>query len=521
MNRSASSTQVSILEDVSIHGRTDESRVGGSPAAANGLSSVGTRVFQNTVVLLGGRFLSLVLSAATSILLARYLGRERLGEYGALYAYLALYSWLSTFCLEQILAREVARRRSEAALIFHTGSMVGLSFALVGAILSPLLAPLFGYTGQLRWLVAIAALDLLILPPIRLPGIVFQVDMRQWFSVGIGLVRQVLWLAALVLLAMRSAAFYQVIVARMICGLFEAALVLKLCYRRGMVTGPRRFDWGEARQLLRYAYPLAISAFTVGIFQRIDQVMLHMMSGDRALGPYVVAVQLTEQFGALPVALISSLFPVLSQIAAQKDLFRHYLGVSYRFLMAVVFFACAVITPITAPVVSLLYGKEFVSSADLINVLIWSEVPLFLGVALTNALIAKNLQRYLPFSTAVGAALNIGLNLLFIPRWGALGASWATVISYAVATVLFYLVFQPARAMTWQGLRVAMPPLAVALAITWTLRYIPLHFALKIVIASLLYLAGAWLTGTLRRSEITRLFEIARGAIRFSRPESA
>jgi O-antigen/teichoic acid export membrane protein len=520
MNRSSSSAPVPTLEDVSACGSTEEPRRNDSVASKASRLSAGTRVFQNTIVLLGGRAFSLLLSAVASILLARYLGRERMGEYGALYAYLALYSWLSTFCLEQILAREVTGRRSEAAIIFHTGSMVGLSFALVGAILAPLLAPLFGYTGQLRWLIAIAALDLLILPPIRLPGIVFQVDMRQWFSVGIGLVRQVLWLAAIVLLAMRNAAFYQVIVVRTICGILEAGIVLKLCYRPGMVTGPRRFDLSEARRLLRYAFPLAMSAISVGVFYRIDQVMLHNMTGDRALGPYVIAAQLTEQFGALPVALISSLFPVLVQTVHQEEQFRHYLGVSYRFLMSVVFFACAVVTPITAPLVSLLYGKEFLPTAGLINVLIWSEVPLFLGVALTNALIAKNLQRYLPYSTAVGAVMNIGLNLMFIPRWGALGAAWATVISYAVATVLFYLVFQPARAMTWQGLRIALPPFAVALAITWALRHLPVHFAAKILIATLLYATGAWLTGTVRRAEIERLLEIFRGALGFSPQET-
>ncbi len=520
MNRSASSTPLAAPEEVPARVRGDEPAANAETAPSENRLSAGTRVFQNTVVLLGGRFLALLLSAVTSILLARYLGRERMGQYGALYAYLALYSWLATFCLEQILAREVSRRRSEAAMIFHTGSMIGLSFALAGAILAPLLAPLFGYSGQLRWLVAVAALDLLILPPIRLPGIVFQVDMRQWFSVGVGLVRQVLWVAALVLLAMRNAAFYQVIIARTICGVIEAVIVLKLCYRPGLLTGPRRFDWTEARGLLRYAYPLAMSAIAGGVFLRIDQVMLHNMTGDRALGPYVVAVQLTEQFGALPVALVSSLFPVLALTAGQEEQFRHYLGVSYRFLMVVVFFVCAVITPITAPVVALLYGKEFLSSAGLINVLIWSEVPLFLGVALTNALIAKNLQRYLPVSTVVGAVMNIGLNLWFIPRWGALGASWATVISYAVATVLFYLVFRPARAMTLQGLRIALPPFALALAITIGLHFWPVHFVVKLLVATALYIVGAWLTGTVRRSEIERLLELVRAALRLPRPET-
>jgi len=487
------------------------------PPAAS--ATIGMRVFQNTAVLLAGRAFSLLLSFAASVLLARYLGRERMGEYGALYAYLALYSFLATFALEPILAREVSQRRSEAARILHTGSVIGLSFAVAGSILAPLLAPLFGYSGQLRWLVIVGALDLLILPPIRLPGIVFQVDMKQWYAVGISLLRQVLWLAAIVLLALRNAAFYQVIIARLLCGIIEAVLFLKLSYRPGFLSGPRRFDWPEARQLVRYGYPLVLSAITSGIYFRIDQVMLYKMAGARELGPYVVAAQLTEQFGALPAALLTSLAPVLAVTVGQEERFRHYLGLSYRFLIAVVFFVCAVITPITVPVIALLYGKEFFATADLINVLIWSEVPLFLGIVVTHALLAKNYQRYLPFSTAAGALLNVGLNLILIPRWGALGASWATVVSYSVAAVLMYLAFQPTREIAWLGIRLAGPLFAVTLAITFALRSWPVHFAVKFLVAAVLYAAGAWFTRTVRKPEVNHLREVVRGAFARTRPQ--
>jgi O-antigen/teichoic acid export membrane protein len=521
MNHPISGPPLPVFESTPVPAREDASGADAASVPDKRGATVGTRVFQNTMVLLGGRGFSLLLSAAASILLARYLGRDRMGEYGALYAYLSLYSWLATFCLEPILAREVSQRRSEATQIFHTGSMIALSFALAGTLLAPLLAPLFGYAGQLRWLVAVAALDLLILPPIRLPGIVFQVDMKQWFAVGIGLLRQVLWLAAIVLLAMRNAAFYQVVIARLFCGIIEAAVFLKLSYRPGFLSGPRRFDWSEAKRLLQYGYPMVLSAITSGIYFRIDQVMLHKMAGARALGPYVVAVQLTEQFGALPVALISSLAPVLAVTVGQEQLFHHYLRLSYRFLMAVVFLVCAVIAPITMPVVALLYGKEFLASADLINVLIWSEVPLFLGVVVAHALIAKNLQRYFPISAAVGAAMNIGLNLIFIPRWGALGASWATVISYTFAAILMYLAFQSSRAIAWEGLCIAAPPFAVTLAITFALRFWPVHFAVKCLAATALYAVGAWLTGTVRKPEIDHLREIIYRALKRVRPETA
>src|SRR5208283_725771 len=175
---------------------------------------LGVRVFQNTAAILGGRVVGLLFSAGTSVLLARFLGREHLGEYGAIYAYLSLYGFFATFCLEQILAREVSIRRDQAAQLFYTGTVSALGFSLVGAALAPFLAPQFGYSGQLRWLIMIAAIDLLVLPPIKLPGLIFQVDMRLWYSAAIGIFRQALWLLAVILLAFSSAAFYQVIIAR-------------------------------------------------------------------------------------------------------------------------------------------------------------------------------------------------------------------------------------------------------------------------------------------------------------------
>jgi len=169
---------------------------------------VGTRVFQNTIAQLVGRGVGLFFSAATSILLARFLGRERMGEYGAGYAYLALYTWIGTFGLEQILAREASRRRTEAASIFFTGTVVALCFSVSGIALALLLAPLFSYSADLRILVLFAAVDVLVVPATSLVIIVFQVDMRQWYAVGLGLLKQAMWLGAVALLASGKASIF-------------------------------------------------------------------------------------------------------------------------------------------------------------------------------------------------------------------------------------------------------------------------------------------------------------------------
>src|SRR5579863_9163167 len=135
--------------------------------------SLGERVFRNVFTLVAGRGIGIVLAGAASILLARYLGRDDLGKYGALYAYIGLYVWLGSFGLESILAREAAKARERAGSILLTGVLVSSGFSLLATCLALVLAPYFGYPGNLRLLLVFASVDLLILNPLRMPGIVF------------------------------------------------------------------------------------------------------------------------------------------------------------------------------------------------------------------------------------------------------------------------------------------------------------------------------------------------------------
>ena len=58
-----------------------------------------------------------------------------------------------------------------------------------------------------------------------------------------------------------------------------------------------------------------------------------------------------------------------------------------------------------------------------------SAIPLFY----------KKKTRVLPLISAVGAAVNIGLNVLLIPKFGMMGAAYATLISFGILSVLTHL----------------------------------------------------------------------------------
>ena len=471
------------------------------PAAAD----LGPRIFKNVVTLIGGQGLGLVLSGAATILLARYLGAAQLGEFGAIYAYVGLYAWLATIGLDTILARHAAQDRGNAGSILLTGVCLSALFSLSAMAVALLLAPSFGYSRALTVLMLLAGVDVLLFAPLRLPGIVFQVDLRQWYGVGISLFRQSLWLVVLLALERAKVGLTSIVFGRTFCALLEVAFIFEAVRRKGFLARPWRILSGEAKKYLSYGFPLAMSTLAVSVYQRIDQVMLHKMASDQVLGNYVASVRLTELISLLPVAVMTSLFPILSQTANDEKRFSQYLHLSFRSLMAVVFGACVVVTLFSGFTIREVYGSKFDGAAPSLAVLIWSEVPVFFGVVLNGGLVAKNLQAYLPISTGIGAVLNVALNLWLIPRWGAVGSAWATNISYTLAAIIFFLGFRATRSWTWFGLRLLAPPCILSALIIFGLKSVSLPGILEFFLAIALYMAGAWMLGSLRSSDVSQL----------------
>jgi len=85
--------------------------------------------------------------------------------------------------------------------------------------------------------------------------------------------------------------------------------------------------------------------------------------------------------------------------------------------------------------IGILYGPSYFAAAPILAVHIWAAVFVFLGVGQNSWTINEGLTKLALWRTIVGAGMNILLNLILIPRYGGLGAAYATVVSYAAAAV--------------------------------------------------------------------------------------
>jgi O-antigen/teichoic acid export membrane protein len=469
------------------------------------------RVLQNTAANIVGRGLAIVFSTGAAVLLARFLGAEKLGQYGAIYAYLALFGWLATFGFEPVLVREISRERENASNLVRT-AMVLSAFLSIGTVAAAVLvAPWAGYTGHLRTLLILAGLEY-VLTPLRLPAVIFQVDMRQWYGATMNVVRQGLWFGIIVLLWLLGAPLAYVIAGRVLVAAIESWLMWR--YGRRSLARRGRFLVDRAGMIFSHSFPIAFTALLTMIYLRIDQVMLHKMVNDSVLGQYVAAVKVSELFEMLPSALMFAIAPILSVSVVDPQRFRSYTDRAFRYVMVVASGLCVSMSVGARLVVHLLYGAQFSPAAPLLAVLIWSEIAIFFAAVVVNVLIVSNQQRWLPVPTLAGAAINIGLNLVLIPRYAAAGAAWATLISYTLAWMVAFLFFKETRSVMWQGLRFALPIAAMALLATECGTLAAGPSVGKLFVSLVMFAGGVFATKCLRVSDLSYMLVLVRESVK-------
>ncbi|SOD19730.1 flippase [Pedobacter xixiisoli] len=202
-----------------------------------------------------------------------------------------------------------------------------------------------------------------------------------------------------------------------------------------------KYDKNVAKHLLSNSWPLAFSAILVSLYMKIDQLMVDSFLGSGQLGVYSTVVQLSESWYFIPVAIVTSVFPAIMN-AKRDDPARYQKRLQNMYdLMVWMSLSIAIITTFISPLAyRIIYKEEFWSGAHVLSVHIWAGIFVFLGSASGQYLIAEGYTKISLMRTAVGAIVNIALNIYLIPKYGIMGAAVATLAAYFVATFLIILI---------------------------------------------------------------------------------
>lgn len=399
-----------------------------------GLGFVVRRVAANAGWMGGEWVLRLFVGLPLTIWLTRYLGPQSFGDLSFAFALTGILVPLAALGLDRIAVRELVARPGERDAVLGTVMLLrgAASFLLYAVTLVAVLV-LRPADGFMQRLVAIAAATVFF-QAFNVIDLLFQSETSNrrpvtYRTVAFGAATALR--IALLLLRAPVAAFAWAALGE--SALIAAALLLALA-TSGRTWRTWRVNRATAGVFLRDGWPVALASAFILVYTRIDQVMLGQMTGSRELGVYAVAVRLVEATYFIPSVIVAAAFPSVLEARAQGEAaFEARLMRLYRALTLAGYALAVFITVASWWAIPFLFGPEYRAAAPAAAVLAWSIPFTGLGVARGAYLTAMNWMKPYLFTVIVGCAANIALNWFWIPRWGAVGASLASVVSYWIA----------------------------------------------------------------------------------------
>lgn len=408
-------------------------------------------VITNTLAQFGGKVGTVIASFIVVKIVSGY-GTEFYGDYVTAYEFLAFFGVLADAGLFAIAVRDISRKAYEPGFVL--GNILTMRLALITmAILTAGFAAQFipTYSEAVKTGIWITGLSMGLTIIAGSLSAILQARMKiHLFSSS--LVTAKITLAALVFAlssqwllppASGTELFMRFLWAGVISNVIFCGLVF--CWARREVTIKLQFDKPYWTDTLRTSLPYGLALVLQTLYLRADLIIVSLLLGSTFVGLYGVSARVLESFLVLGVFFGQALLPKLANNETEADETLQW-GLEKAALFA---FPIIIGTMAFAPeIITLLSSADFLSTQSLIgsDTVLWWLIPTvffaFVNQIFTFALVSKNQQKHLLWINAAALALNVSLNIYFIPQYGLLAAAASTVVC---EILVFILLFRLAR----------------------------------------------------------------------------
>ena len=474
-------------------------------------SGLGSLALRNTVLVLAAKVVARLIALFTVIATLNHLGAARYGAFITTFNFTAIVSVALDLGFNVLFVREGARHRGQiqrylrnvmsARLLGAVASLAILAAALELAHLGSLLAPAFA----LMLFTSYAAL---------LRNALYAVQRLEYEALGVVLESVVL--LALTLIGVhtgRDTTYFVWAYAGQYlfsCIYFSVALALARIATIGWA-----FETSLLRKWLWQGLPFALTFVLTTLYFRLDQPMVFTIRSASEAGWYGAAYKPIEALLFVPTTLLSIVFPVLSiyhhtrpesQLLAVSRLFKALLLLGWPLTVALFVLA----GPLTQAL------RLFPQSEPAFRVLALALGLAFVNNAFIGALSASDRQSSFTWAAGWSLVANILCNILLIPTFGYVGASWSAVITELVlgftgwVLTARYVGRVDVLVLSW---RTILAGLVMGIALLPFQQAIGLKVAIPIFLGSAVYAVSVIAFGAVNSDELA----FARKALAFNR----
>lgn len=428
-----------------------------------------------------GGLISAIIGVVSFPILTRSLSVEDYGVLGLVLSTLTLFVAVGKFGIQHSIIRfyaEVKNNNSEFTKnqFYTTTLMLGLLLGVVAMIFCLVVgysfAPIVAGSETISIYFLIGTLYIFFRMLSSNMCNVLSAQLKSGVVMVSVVVRRFTYLAVILIYA-----FTNLLSVAMVVGAFVIAELISLVYvARHYLPGKSHILKGVSSKLasvlLWYGVPLMMLE-SLGLMMRLsDRYIIQYLLDDNALGQYAASYNLVGYIEIMiTVAIISAVKPIYTEIweSKGKQPTQEFLadGLHIYLMLGIPF---VVLVSLTAPhVINILASSKYEAGTVVIP---WVTLAiLFEGALLFLAagIYLRKETKKLVFWSFIAVIINIVLNFLFIPKYGIVGASVVTVITFA-----FYVL-----GIKWSAFKLLDFDIDLRNPILITLASIVVYFAVK------------------------------------------
>ncbi len=373
---------------------------------------------------------------AMAVLLARKLGPAEFGFFvfaqglATIVAHFAALGW-PTLMLRMVPALAAENKGGELAafLRFADYLLLASSLALAGVLLvGGWLGAGVGAGGEL--------LESSLYAAVLVPTLAFRSLYRQRLAangrpalaVTVDELLPALGVIALILL-LPGASATDCLIASALAGMV-ALLVNRSAFDHGAQSGRPAFSEAPLKSWMLMGWFILLATACKVLLNRVDVVMLGPLSTLEATGLYGACVRLSYVLTFPQVALSMVLSPVFSSAYASGNQAELRQAVRQATRLSLVTLVPLALPFVLVPesVLKIVYGDSYAGGGDVLTLVIVSQFFASLSIPLSSLLMMTGREK--PYGVLIAGvlALNVALNLLLIPPYGALGAAASSAV---------------------------------------------------------------------------------------------
>ena len=463
------------------------------------------RVFKNIGFLFFSDVITRLLSFVLFLVIVRVLGPEGLGDYAFIFAFAGIIFLINDLGVSTLFVREASRDLKGVDYHFKNILAMKLFFGLLAAVVTLIAVNLSGifvdFSEGMVTAVYLAALALFFLGVKDLFLAVFQAFQRMLF-IGFTRVIEMLLIVVLGTYALTSGYGLVGLTLAFLMSYFLVFVISVFACSRLIRIGVG-FDFSFQKKFLKASWPFWLTGLFMTLSFRTDIIMVRLISGAAETGLYTSSLRLMEALYFIPLAVISAVFPAMSILyKTNRERLRNLYRKMFYYLLAIAL-PMGIGTMFLADRIMLfLYGNGFSGAGDVLRILIWAEVAMFLYAV--SGYLLNAINRPLLFTaTAAGATLlNVAINLILIPELGYVGAAIATVAtSFFILAILLY--FAGKSGYWFNVFRISVKPVVAAGVMALVLPVLQgLHLLLIVPVASVVYFTVLILLKGIEKDEV-------------------